>query len=292
MMTTASPPTENAPCLEHCLLACQVLEASAPKAGNVHPGASFDDCTWLDFVTSAIVSSPVLARAGEMGVGPCVLEAVRQTRAAVDANTNLGMILLLAPLAAAAVEEASLAVAPVLASLDDHDARALYQAIALAGPGGLGRVDRGDVEAGDVLPVSQAMALAAERDIIARQYATGFADVFSLAQWLTGEASQRPLDEAIVRAHLHQMSTTPDTLIARKLGSAMAQQAADRAAAVLAAGREKEAEAMAAFDRWLREDGNRRNPGASADMVAAALFVALRLEKLALPARWHEEFPS
>ena len=78
-----------------------VMEATAPKPGNVHPGAAFEDVTYEDFVRSAEIVAPVLARAGELGVGWVMLEAVRATQAAIGRNTNLGIVRpLLAPLAA------------------------------------------------------------------------------------------------------------------------------------------------------------------------------------------------
>ena len=83
-------------------MAC-VLEASAPKPGNVHPGARFEDATYTDFVASAIAIGPVFRQAGTKRVGQVVLESVRTMRAAVGTNTNLGTILLLAPLAAGPV---------------------------------------------------------------------------------------------------------------------------------------------------------------------------------------------
>ena len=71
-------------------------EATAPKPGNVHRGADFEDVTYVDFIQSAVVIGPILERARELGVGRTVLEAVRATRDAVGTNTNLGTLLLLA----------------------------------------------------------------------------------------------------------------------------------------------------------------------------------------------------
>src|SRR5262245_13426217 len=88
------------PTLEEMLRAACVLEATARKAGNVHPQAAFADLTYHDFVVSADAIAPILARTRELGVGRAILEAVAATKGTVAANTNLGIILLLAPLAA------------------------------------------------------------------------------------------------------------------------------------------------------------------------------------------------
>jgi triphosphoribosyl-dephospho-CoA synthase len=124
-----------------------LYEATAPKPGNVHPTAAFDDTTnYAAFVRSAIVVGPILEQARTMGVGPAVLEAVRQTQAAVGTNTNLGTLLLIAPLAAAPADRPLVeGLATVLDRLSAADTRAVYEAIRLAQAGGLGRVAEGDV---------------------------------------------------------------------------------------------------------------------------------------------------
>ena len=284
-------------------LAAMVLEVSAPKAGNVYKGASFEDVTWLDFVASAVVTSPILARASSLGVGKCIYDCVNATELAVASNTNLGMLLLLAPLSPATGSE-SKDVATVLAALDDTDARLVFQAIALANPGGLGDAEQGDVNDVDaldneapVMGLREAMSLAAERDTVARQYANGFKEVFAAADQLAANLADTKLsvDQAIVLTHLQLMAQTPDTLIARKLGLDIASESAQRAQAVVEShwpvGSSSEA-AFDSFDDWLRTDGHPRNPGTSADLIAAALFVVLRQGKLELPSAWRENLWS
>src|SRR5579872_5365243 len=128
-------------------LAC-VLEATARKPGNVHPSADFADLTYLDFLLSAAAVVPVLATAGERSVGASVLGCVQATRRVVRGNTNLGMVLLLAPLAAVREgEELRPGVRRVLAALDVEDSRRVFEAIRLAVPGGLGDAPQQDVRA-------------------------------------------------------------------------------------------------------------------------------------------------
>src|SRR3954462_6888980 len=119
-------------------LAC-VLEASADKPGNITPRHDFSDTSYEDMLRSAIAIGPELGRAGERGVGETVLAAVRATRRVAGANTNLGIALLLAPLARAALLGGELRerLESVLAALTLDDARAAYAAIRLAGAGGL-----------------------------------------------------------------------------------------------------------------------------------------------------------
>src|SRR4051794_5853190 len=115
-------------------LAC-VLEVSAEKPGNITPRHDFDDTSYEDMLRSAIALGPEMGRAGDRGVGETVLAAVRATRSVAGANTNLGIALLLAPLARAAARRES--VGTVLEGLTVDDARAAYEAIRVAGAGGL-----------------------------------------------------------------------------------------------------------------------------------------------------------
>jgi triphosphoribosyl-dephospho-CoA synthase len=268
-------------------LAC-VYEATAPKPGNVHPGATFDDVAYADFVASAAVIGPIIEQARVFGVGRTVLEAVRATRDKVGTNTNLGTLLLIVPLAAVPREQ-SLAdgIAAVLEALDGDDTRLVYEAIRLSSAGGLGRADEADVTADPPpgLTLVDAMRLAADRDLVARQYTNRFADVFggTAAAIADGLSRGWSLSEAIVHAHVAQMSAAPDSLIQRKCGLDVAQQSRSRAAQVLAAGapgEEPYQRALVELDAWLRADGHRRNPGTTADLVAAGLFVLLREGRL------------
>lgn len=262
-------------------LAC-LLEVAAPKPGNVHRGADFDDVTFLDFVASAVAIGRPLEWAARRGVGRAVREAVEATRALVRTNTNLGTVLLLAPLAA--VPRSSpleRGVHSVLLRLTPADSVDVYAAICRAQPGGLGRVDRMDVTHPAPPDLLAAMRAASDYDLIARQYVTGFATVFDyvLPLLLAGLDAHRSLDDAIVHTQVALMSQFGDSLIARKCGPTTSHEAAQRAAQVLAAGAPGDAayaQALTELDGWLRGDGHRRNPGTTADLIAAGLFVLLR----------------
>lgn len=260
--------------LTECLhLAC-VLEATARKPGNVHRFADFDDLTYLDFILSAQAVAPILARTPELGVGPAILESIRATRRFVRTNTNLGIVLLLAPLAAA---ESSDQLESVLDRLTVRDTRTVFEAIRLASPGGLGNAPDQDVRDEPTLPLRQVMALAADRDLVARQYSNGFRDVLEIG--VPALSTAGAVEDRIIHAHLTLLAHTPDTHIARRAGMDIAAEATQRAADVLA-GRYS----LAEFDAWLRADGHRRNPGAAADLVTASLFVALQNGILTFPA--------
>lgn len=289
MMQTTGAARSPARRIAWAATAACLLEAGAEKPGNVTPTREFRDTTYTDFLLSALAVGPVLGRAGRLPVGELVLRAVAATRAVTAANTNLGIVLLLAPLARAyalAQPEGSAglqaAVGEVLRALTVADARAAYAAIRLARPGGLGRADQHDVAEEPAVTLREAMAAAAGRDAVAAQYVTDYALVFGvgLPALLDALATGAEPRAAVVQAFLAFLAAAPDTLIARKLGPAEAEEASARARRALAAGGALTPggrQALAELDRHLRDPENRRNPGTTADLTAAALFAALLL---------------
>lgn len=259
-------------------LAC-LWEATVPKPGNVHPGAAFDDTHYDDFVQSAKAIGPVFARAMSLSVGEVVLESVQATRQAVGKNTNLGIILVLAPLAKGGDQTG---VQAVLDSLTIHDAELVYEAIRLAQPGGLGKASSQDVHQQPTVTLLEAMRLGEDRDLIAKQYVSGFQDVFglllpALEQSMTKMANT-PL-QAIQMAFLLGLATLGDTLIARKCGKPVMHEAQRLARKVLDAGWPNSDQGQQAYhelDSWLRADGHKRNPGTMADLIAGTIFLALQ----------------
>lgn len=259
-------------------VAC-LMEATARKPGNVHRYHDFEDATYLDFALSAQAIGPAMDQAPSIGVGRSVLMAVRATRAVVSTNTNLGMILLLAPMCAADREGWPDSIDGVLKGLTVDDAVHVYQAIRLANPGGLGSARDQDVSDEPTVTLLEAMRLAAGRDLVARQYATGYEDVFGVALPALREGIDGglALEHAIIRAHVSLLSRRHDTLIARKLGVGVAEEASRIATDALIS------ENYEPLDRYLRADGHARNPGATADLMASALFAAMVEGTIGLP---------
>jgi len=263
-------------------MAC-LLDIAIPKPGNVHRGADFADATFLDFAVSAVAIAPAMARGASQPVGETIFQAIQATREVVQTNTNLGIVLLLAPLAAVPPEVAPIrtGIADRLQALTPHDSQLIYDAVRLAEPGGLGSSSQMDVRH-DAAPPSilDAMRWAADRDSVARQYARNFSDLWeSICPRLDESCQAWGLPLGIIDTYVATLAEMPDSLIGRKLGFEAARAASARAAAVRDAGRPDSAayrQALSDLDFWLRSDGNRRNPGTTADLVTAALFVGLR----------------
>ncbi len=261
---------------EAFLAACQE-EIEAPKPGNVHVFAAGHGMTAADFLKSAEVAAAPLAAHGA-SVGARVLAAVEATRATVGVNTNLGIVLLCAPLAAAA-ERASAdlraEVAGVLKNLDRDDTEQVFRAIRLANPGGLGEAARYDVRQPATVGLLEAMAEAAERDAIASQYVSNFHDVFATGLEALEAARQRGLMPPwrAVAAYLRFLAAFPDTHVARKFGLAAAREVQREASEMLMiflARKEDCLVDLLDFDERLKS--RRYNPGTSADLTVATLF--------------------
>jgi triphosphoribosyl-dephospho-CoA synthase len=269
-------------------LACE-LEVLSPKPGNVFPGREFSNASVSDFRKSADGIAPILAQAASRTLGETILLAVKATQAAVGHNTNLGIILLLAPLASVP-QRMSLAngIGSILEATTVDDACLMYQAIREAAPNGLGEVSDQDLGDEPNCTLTDCMRLAAGHDRIAAQYANGFREVLECGQqWLkdsvvVAESSRLRIAWLAIR----MMSEWGDTLIARKCGQPMSDIVRDRASVVLSShwpqgairnGQDPLLEPeFADFDAFLRADGHRRNPGTTADLVAAALFANFR----------------
>jgi triphosphoribosyl-dephospho-CoA synthase len=272
-------------------LAC-IWETTARKPGNVHRFRDFEDLSYTDFLLSAAAIAPVLENARHKPVGETVLGGVRATRQVVQTNTNLGILLLLAPLAAVPLEEKlPQALERILTNLTTNDSRLVYEAIGLATPGGMGLVSEQDIKDEPTQPLRSIMGLARDRDLIARQYVNGFQEVFQngVSALKDGLQKTQSLEGAVIYGHLKLLADFPDSLIARKRGIQEAGQAARRAQQTLDSGWPRHQtgwEALAELDGWLRAEGHNRNPGTTADLVAASLFVALREGTIEIPLRY------
>jgi triphosphoribosyl-dephospho-CoA synthase len=288
-------------------LAC-LLEASAPKPGNVSPGRHFTDTRYEDFLASAAAIGAPLAEAGGRPLGATIRLAIEATARWTRSNTNLGIVLLLAPLARAAclsaggdaacwgpaavhgdlkLQQLRAALRQVLETTTVDDARDVYAAIRLAAPGGLGQVDAEDVAGEPTMTLLEVMRLAAERDGIAREYASGFEVTFDSGVPALARARLDGLswDDAVVETFLALLGDAPDTHVVRRSGQKIAADVFRRAEAARAAGGVRSPsgrQAIEKMDKALRDPQNTANPGTAADLTAAAIFVML------LGGGWHE----
>ena len=257
-----------------------IEELEAPKPGNVSFVSPGHGMTAADFVASARCTADVLGTP-DLSLGERVLGSIRATRAVTGCNTNLGIVLLCAPLAHAALDgnrERSLRarVARVLEAASVADTERVFEAIRLAEPAGLGESERHDVRAPAAAPLLEVMREAENRDRVARQYACGFEDIFDLGLPVLAESRRRwPGAQAVAALYLAFLARFKDSHIERKLGTVAAQRVRLEAQRLVenldvSESSEMNFEDLMRFDRSLKS--RRINPGTSADMTVATLL--------------------
>lgn len=267
--------------------ACEI-ELQAFKPGNVSVYAEGHDMTVADFRTSAKASADPLCNP-DYSLGEKIFYAVKATREAVGCNTNLGIILLCAPLVQAVyLRPANMplrqSLQQVLSATTVDDADWVFKAITLASPGGLGDADTQDVRAKATITLTEAMGLASSKDRVALQYLTVYKDIFDFA-YLTYYNSMDKWGSkswAAVAVYAGLLSQFPDSHIERKYGNQYSATIADtmgRLSKILneTGNPEHLMPLLYEIDQDLKSRGI--NPGTTADMTVATVFTVF-LEEL------------
>ncbi|WP_206453135.1 triphosphoribosyl-dephospho-CoA synthase [Aurantimonas marina] len=287
--------------IEAAFLAACRAELDAVKPGNVHRFAPGHGMSAATFEAAALAAAPFIAVPCAR-VGARILDATEASWAATGMNTNLGIVLLAAPLAAAAevagdffakpgppIDALRRALEAVLADLGPKDARDVFAAIALASPGGLGERTTHDVRSPPSIGLVEAMRLAEADDLVARQYANGFREIFAIgvAAIAADDSAGKPLPGLgpALDCFLAFSSRFPDSHILRKFGPGRAESVRKRmrefAKRLKQEPNPDAALALAlSFDAELKGEG--LNPGTSADLAVASLFAM----NLAEAVRW------
>lgn len=261
-----------------------ITEVNALKPGNVSRYADGHGMTCNDFLLSADLVTPILCDR-KLSMGQRILESVKITKLKSGKNTNLGMLLLFAPLIITAEQTIDRSVAAtqhklqdILSTVNMSDSRLIFQAIKEANPGGLGQSSRFDVNLMPECSLWEAMEEARKRDSIARQYVTGFSDIFSTGLEVIKEFTGRwnSVKWATVACYLKFLAGIPDSHVIRKSGRQVADQTRIKAIAyaeefIKNDNPESAQSALLEFDRELKNLNI--NPGTSADLVAASILV-------------------
>ncbi len=300
--------------IAQCFELAILLEASSHKPGNVSIVTNFEHTRFEHFLASAVAVTPILERAAsegtriaegqipaeEAGVGGLVKDCVSEvSKWQHGGNTLLGTIILLCPMAVAAgmtlVEKRSFKpyslrrnLNSIVRSTTPDDAVAVYEAIELANPGGLGKVREFDVTDSssknriidEKVSLYQVFIMAEKYDTICAEWVGGFRMTFETAypSLSKGLASSIDIDQAIIQAFLKVLSECPDTFIARKVGFEKAKHVSERSKSILEStlpGSIERRHALDGFDKELRKSGNLLNPGTTADIIAAALALCV-----------------
>lgn len=276
-----------------------LLEASAAKPGNVYPNKSFKDLNYQHFLYSSAAVFPAFLNLEQKTVGEIILKGVKETHSFIRTNTNLGILLLTSPLAAAYVslrkkklisgksqkkllELLQQEVNIILKNLSKKDAELTYKAINYSKAGNLDQVQEGDIKDPVELTLYQAMELAQNRDQIAAEYVNDFELTFNFAYPVFKKNQKKftRIEDAVIQSYLEILAEYPDTLIARKWGNNFAAGISQKTKDLLeklknidnSQQREKE---IRKFDDYLRSKDKKINPGTTADFIAAVIFLTI-----------------
>lgn len=286
-----------------------------PKPGNVHRTSDFPDATFEQFVASTIAIGPAMllaARRGfsvgkgelrkeEVGLGGIMEEAMRETRKwQKDGNTNLGTILLLTPLTAAAgwvlAEEGRIGgeslrrrLSELLKATTPEDAVGLYRTVLLAEPAGLGKLE--DLDVNDPrsqeelrrrgISAYEVMRICSGWDDVAREWVTDYSITFEFGYPTLVRIYRQTnhINTTTVQTFLELLAFRPDTFVARIKGRKKAEEASQKARRVLEEGgmlTERGRRMVKELDEEFK--GEDINPGTTADLTASSWMLALLLE--------------
>jgi len=265
-----------------CIIWACENEVSAPKPGNVNCYSDGHNMEVQDFIKSAHAIAQIMAQK-DLSVGELILQGIQATRTVVNCNTNLGIVLLFAPLCRAIHHCSDFKQLPdelekALLGLTIDDAKACYEAIRLADAGGLGSSEQQDITATPTVSLLQAMKIAQERDTIAKQYVTNYKDILHIGLPILTSArkSGESVEWATAFAYLKLLASVPDTLIRRKQSWEHALEISEAAEKILTKVNKNnplssfEAEIIT-WDNELKKKAI--NPGTTADLTATTLLM-------------------
>ncbi len=268
--------------IEACIIWACENEVAAPKPGNVNCFSDGHNMAVQDFIKSARAIAPIMAKK-ELPVGELILQGIQATRTVVNCNTNLGIVLLFAPLCRAIHQCSHYNQLPeqlekVLLSLTVEDAKACYEAIRLADAGGLGSSEQQDIYAIPTVNLLQAMKISEQCDAIAKQYVTNYKDILNIGLPILTSSikSGESVEWATAFAYLKLLAGVPDTLIRRKQSLEHALEISEKAKKILTKVNANnmlssfEAEIIT-WDNELKKKAI--NPGTTADLTAATLLI-------------------
>jgi len=307
MMRANNRAKQIARCLELAIL----LEASAPKPGNVSVADNFEKTTYTHFLASAVAAAPSFETAAQRGISVSkgkigladvgVGRLIKTCIADINAwqgggNTLLGAVILLSPMAVAAGMTSTIEdlqnlrknLKLIIESTTPRDAVNMYTAIEIANPGGLGKAPNLDINdpdsvnriLDDKISLYEVFRIAEKYDTICSEWVNNYPITFDLAYPKLANKLQNKDDpnNATVQTFLEVLAKVPDTFIARKTGIEKSKEVSLKAKQILNLGGTETPlgkKSLNEFDRELRKSSNLLNPGTTADIIAAALALCV-----------------
>ncbi len=276
--------------IARCAQLAMLLEVSAtPKPGNIDRDHNYTDTHFEHFLASAVGVYPVLEKAArsKSGIGALIREAVvESTQWQKGGNTHFGAFILLIPLVIAAGKCENKTclkahVQKVVKETTVEDAIEFYRAFSESKVK-VKPVD--DLALGDAasldkiraqgLTLFNMMEISSGYDMIANEWVNNFQKTFECAGSIRNKLKNHGINDAVVLTFMQLLSSNKDTFIETKFDSKTAEQVSMRAREILQKGDIDDIrDEIHSFDDELLKEGT--NPGSTADIIIAGLFVAL-----------------
>ena len=301
--------------VERCAILATQLEVSAyPKPGNIHRLRDFPETSYEQFLSGGISLGTAMRNLAVRGneaaqgirewssirVGASINRAVRDMLEwQHGGNTHLGIILLFAPLAAAAgavcvkekIELVKLrkVLAEVIDGMTPEDSVEIYRGIdhamnvkTLGEVNDLDVTDKASQEKilnANITP-RQVFQRCCNRDSICSEWVTDFYITFLEGYpCLVSELNKgNGLNNAVVNTFLNILARHPDSLIQRKTNLEKSIEISRKARELLDQGGADTENGKARLFSWddeLNRSQGMLNPGTTADLTAASIFVLL-----------------
>lgn len=276
--------------IARCAQLAMLLEVSAtPKPGNIDRDHNYTDTRFEHFLASAVGVYPVLEKAArsKSGVGMIIHEAVAESaRWQKGGNTHFGAFILLIPLVMAAGKCENktclkVQVQKVVKETAAEDAIEFYRAFSEARVKvkpvdelALGDAASIDKIRAQGLTLYNMMEISSSYDMIANEWTNGFQKTFECTESIISKIKNHGINDAVVITFMELLSKNKDTFIQTKFDSNKAEEVSMRARRILQKGDIDEIrDEIHSFDEDLLKEGI--NPGSTADIIIAGLFVAL-----------------
>lgn len=266
------------------------VEMESLKPGNVHKYSKSHDMTTKDFFRSSLIVSKYLSQ-NNLSLGKKIINTVMQIQKKIKKNTNLGIILMLAPIVVVVEKEGLIEEKRLLMKIKSlikkqnvKNSFPIFKAISLTAPGGLGKSKKYDVNTLPKTTIYQAMKFSKEKDLIALQYFNGFEDIFKtgLPAFKTFYKKWGKINWALTGVYLTFLKKFKDTHIIRKKGNKIAEKVRKDAKKYYIMAKNSTnittlKKKLLIFDKKLKSEGI--NPGTTADLTVATLFFKIVTKK-------------
>ena len=262
------------------LFACR-KDIELIKPGNVNIKSPHSDTNAEDYLKSSLLSSKELFKP-DYSLGERILNSIKITRSEVKTNTNLGIVLLCAPIIHACIYFNNLTIREgikkTLSSSTVKDTQDLCMAINISAPGGLGTREIYDTASKPTVNILEIMNHSASYDRISYQYSHDYSDIFDfiIPRLVFLNKKHNSLDISLSLMFMEILAKIPDSHISRKFDDKIAKKTSNNASDLLKIlDREYSPDYLA--DRLTNLDYEYKkkgiNPGTTADLLVASLMI-------------------